>query len=120
MNTGPALVFPSSTETQVEQSGVRPVQAVVIPDPGSSPSGETIGPPKVPAVAASPQDEVKLQFEPPGEIAVYQFVDQHGTLILQVPPQQLLDLARQISQELAQDAAPKESAGAQGGKNNGR
>lgn len=56
------------------------------------------------AVAVRPQDEVKLQFEPPGEIAVYQFVDQHGTLILQVPPQQMLDLARQISQELAQEA----------------
>jgi len=49
---------------------------------------------------------------------VYQFVDQHGTVVLQVPPRQLLDLAKQISQELqpkAQVQAPAEE-----GKSNGR
>jgi hypothetical protein len=59
-----------------------------------------------------------VQWEPPGEIAVYRFVDQQGTLVLQVPPQQVLNLALEISQELAQEAAPK-AAGIEGGKNHG-
>jgi len=63
-------------------------------------------------------DVVKVQLEPPDEIAVYQFVDQQGTLILQVPPQVLLNLARDISQELAAETAAK-SAAVEGGKDNG-
>ena len=56
--------------------------------------------------SSNAQDEVKVQMEPPGEIAVYQFLNQYGTLVLQVPPQQWLDLAQSISKELAQEAAP--------------
>lgn len=57
--------------------------------------------------------------EPPGEIAVYQFLDQDGTLVLQVPPQQWINLAQEISKELAQEAAPKPAA-VEKGENNGR
>lgn len=59
-----------------------------------------------------------MQMEPPGEIAVYQFVNQQGTLVLQVPPQPVLNLAVEISQELAQEAAPK-AAGIEGEKDHG-
>jgi len=61
-----------------------------------------------------------VQWEPPGETAVYRFLNQQGTLVLQVPPQQVLNLAVEIAQELDKDAAPKESTGGAGGKNHGR
>jgi len=61
---------------------------------------------------------VKVQLEPPGEIVVYQFVDQHGTVVLQVPPRQLLELAKQISQELQPKDPVQPST--EGGKSNGR
>jgi hypothetical protein len=57
--------------------------------------------------ASAAQDEVKMQMEPPGEIAVYQFLNQYGTLLRRVPPRQWLDLAQSISKELAQEAAPQ-------------
>lgn len=63
-------------------------------------------------------DEVKVQWESPGEIAVYKFLDQEGTLVLQVPPQPVLDLALAISQELDQEAAERTPA-LEGGKENG-
>jgi len=108
-------MLPPSTEPQVEPGEVRVAQASQSV-PGSDSSGES-GNPQIHTSESSPvQDVVKVQLEPPGEIVVYQFVDQHGTLILQVPPQQILDLARQISQELAQEAAPKEPADVEGGK----
>jgi hypothetical protein len=61
------------------------------------------------------QDEVKVQIEPPGEIAVYQFVDQNGSLVLQVPPQQIIDLAQEIAQELSRKTVPVENEGGQHG-----
>lgn len=70
-------------------------------------------------MAVGPQDEVKVQIELPAEIAVYQFVNQQGTLVLQVPPQQVLNIARDISQELAQEAITEKSAAIEGGKEYG-
>jgi hypothetical protein len=81
---------------------------------------KTGDPQNPPAAASDPQDEVNVQFEPPGNIAVYQFVNQQGTLVLQVPAQPVLNLARDISQELAEEAATRESATTEGGKDNGR
>jgi hypothetical protein len=36
-------------------------------------------------VIASQQDEVKVQLELPGDIPVYQFGNQQGSFVLQVP-----------------------------------
>jgi hypothetical protein len=123
MNTGPALVFPPSTEAQVEPGYVRAQRGPVLPGSGSGSIGETNRSQKSSTVASSSQDEVKMQLEPPGEIAVYQFVNQQGTLILQVPSEQILSLARQIAEELAVAAEPKPSAGSAapgtGGKDSG-
>jgi hypothetical protein len=87
-----------------------------IPGSGRTSSGENDPSQSAPAGTASPQDEVKLQFDPPGETAVYQFVDQQGGLILQVPSQQMLNLANEISQELVQEAAHEASAAVARGK----
>jgi hypothetical protein len=118
MNSGPVLVFSPPTESQVEKGEVR-AQLPLLPGSGNTSTAEIgLSESSYPFTAGS-QDEVKVHMEPPGEIAVYQFVNQQGTLILQVPPQPLLNLANQISQELAQEAAPKESVELEGGQGNG-
>jgi hypothetical protein len=99
---------------------MRSGQAAAIPLPGSGSTGENQPPQNNSSVARVPQDVVKVQLEPPGEIVVYQFVDQQGTVVLQVPPRQLLDLAQQISLELKRQVAPQEPAGSAGEKSNGR
>ena len=70
----------------------------------------------VSAADSLPQDEVKVQWDSSDQIVVYQFVNQQGSLVLQVPSEQVLNLARQISQELAKEAAPKAASGAEGEK----
>jgi hypothetical protein len=68
---------------------------------------------------ASSQDEVKVQVNPPAEIPVYQFVNQQGVLVLQVPPQAMLNIAHDISQEQTQEAITEKSAANEGGKDHG-
>jgi hypothetical protein len=119
MSTTPILMVPVSTEMQVDPGQMRAQQPVSKPILGSDSTGENPGSQTQPSRSSSAQDEVKVQWEPPGEIAVYRFLDQNGTLVLQVPPQQRLNLAEEISQKLAKEAAPKPVAGMEGGKENG-
>jgi hypothetical protein len=105
-------------DPEIGAGGVRPAQAppALLPKGGST--GESKHPHTTPTAATVPQDVVRVQLEPPGEIVVYQFVDQQGKVVLQVPPRQLLELAKQISQELQPKALVRTSA--EGGKANGR
>lgn len=119
MSASSTLIFPVSTEVQVEPEEVRARQAESQSLPGGDPPRENGSSNSQSPRSNLVQDEVKVQMEPPGEIAVYKFLDQNGTLVLQVPPQQWLELAQAIYQELAQEAAPKEVSGADGGKDNG-
>jgi hypothetical protein len=119
MSVSSTLILPGSPEAQVEPGQVRVEQPTSQPVPGSDPPGEIDGSQSHVSLSSSVQDEVKVQMEPPGEIAVYKFLDQNGTLVLQVPSQQLLDLAQAIDQELAQEAAPKRVSGAEGGNGDG-
>jgi hypothetical protein len=113
MNVGSVSEYVPSTEYQVETPVVRPGTSVLTGS-GNVSTEETPGPQKAQIVTSSTQDEVKVQLEPPGEIVVYQFVNQQGSLILQVPSEQILSLARQIAQELAQESAPKEPVRTEG------
>jgi hypothetical protein len=99
---------------------VRPERPVILPGSGHGSTAEVKHPQSAPAAAAVPQDEVKVQWDNPDQTVIYQFVNQHGSLILQVPSEQVLNLSRDISQELAQDAARREPPASDGGKNNGR
>jgi hypothetical protein len=99
-------MFPPSTESQDEPAVVRLGQGAPQSISGSGSLRENDGPQTGASHPSAAQDEVKVQMEPPGEIAVYQFLNQDGTLVLQVPPQQWLELAQSISKELAQEAAP--------------
>ncbi|HTU40741.1 MAG TPA: hypothetical protein VMF10_03465 [Candidatus Aquilonibacter sp.] len=107
MSVSSVLMFPPSTESQDEPAVVRPAQAASRSISGRDSLRESDGPEIDASPSNAAQDEVKVQMEPPGEIAVYQFLNQYGNVILQVPPQQVLDLAQSISKELAQEAAPQ-------------
>jgi len=111
MNVAPAPVFQPSAVGQVEQAVVR-LRPTSIPILGSGSSGENNQPRSAPVITTAPQDVVKVQLKSPGEIVVYQFGDQQGSVVLQVPPQQMIELAQQISQELA----PKPPEVNEGGK----
>jgi hypothetical protein len=93
---------------------------VTLPGSGAGSSGEIRHPQKAAPAPTAPQDEVKVQWDSPDQTVIYQFINQHGSLILQVPSEQLLNLSRDISQELAQEATRKEPAAVEGGKNHGR
>jgi hypothetical protein len=118
MSVSPTVQLLPAAEPSDAQGGARAAQIPALPGSGRGSTGETQATESRPAVAAIQQDEVKVQIEPPGEIAVYQFVNQQGTLVLQVPPQQVLNLARAISQEFAQEAV-HESAAIKGGNDHG-
>jgi hypothetical protein len=106
------------TDPEIGAGAIRPAQARTALLPKGSSTAERKQTQSAPAAATVPQDVVRVQLEPPGEIVVYQFVDQQGKVVLQVPPRQLLELAKQISQEL-QPKAPVPASSA-GGKSNGR
>jgi hypothetical protein len=121
MSVGSALGSATPpVEAQADQGSVRAEEALTFPPSGNAPTGESKQTQNAPVADPAPQDVVKVQLEPPGEIPVYQFVNQQGSLVLQVPPQPVINLALQISKELAQETAPKEPAGNEGGKDNGR
>jgi hypothetical protein len=108
MSVTPALAIPASTDTPVELGQVRANAPVpLLPGSGQDSYGKVADQQGSPATPVDPQDEVKVQFEPPGEVAVYQFVTQDGSLIVQVPSEQMLTIAREISQSLAQESATK-------------
>jgi hypothetical protein len=122
MSVSPTLTSPPSTELQAEPGQVRvegsPPQT--FPFSGNEATGEDSQAQSASGLAPRGQDEVKLQWQPPGETPVYQFVNQEGTLILQVPSEQELNLSREISQELAREEVPKQAPPDEGGSDNGR
>lgn len=106
MGVGSVLAITPSAESNAELAVVRLAQPITQPVSGSDPSRENNSQPTPKSQSSAQQDEVKVQIEPPGTIAVYQFLNQDGNLVLQVPPQQWLNLAQQIAKELAQESAP--------------
>jgi hypothetical protein len=119
MSGSPPVTLPRAVEPQAAQGEVRAEQPQTFPPSGSDSSSE-IGQARTETTApARGHDEVKLQWVPPGETPVYRFVNQEGAVILQVPSEQMLNLGREISQQLADEAAPKEAAAVEGTKDNG-
>lgn len=116
MSSGPLFAFRPSTVSQVEPGEMR-LRQTSTPTPESGSTGENKPPRPSPVFTPIHQDVIKVQLKPPGEIVVFQFVDQQGTVVLQVPPQQMIELAQQISEELTQK--PSSQTVAEGGKSNG-
>jgi hypothetical protein len=74
-------------------------EAPSIPGSGSGSEAEKIAAQTPPAAVPSPEDAVKVQWDTSDQIVVYQFINQQGSLILQVPSEQMLNLASQITEE---------------------
>ena len=96
MGVGPAPVFPPSAVIRVEPGEVR-VRQTSVPIPGSGSKTENGQQRPAPLVTADPRDVVKVQLHPLGKTVVYQFVyqfiDQPGIVVLQIPSPQLLEQA---------------------------
>jgi hypothetical protein len=119
MSVSPTLNFLPAAESSEARGDARAAHLTSVPRSGGGSLGESQQLQNGYSAVAGPQDEVKVQIEPPAEIAVYQFVNQQGTLVLQVPPQQMLNIANDISQELAQERLTEKSAAVEGGKDHG-
>src|ERR1700726_904000 len=119
MNTGPVLVFPPSIEHQVQEVPVRPSSAPLVPVLGGGSNGKSPEPQVPSSAPVAVQDAVEVQWNTANRVMVYEFLNQQGSLILQIPSTALLSLAQAISQELAQESAPKEPAPVEGGKKHG-
>ncbi len=107
MGVGSVVMITPSAQSNAESAAVRLGQPGTEAVSGSDSPRENNRQRTPQSTLSAQQDEVKVQIEPPGAIAVYQFLNQDGTLVLQVPPQQWLDLAQEISKELAQESAPQ-------------
>src|ERR1700691_5009858 len=120
MSVSSALIFPPSTEAPVERGSVR-AEAPAIPSAGSGSIGENAPAQTAAAEVPSPEDAVKVQWDTSDQIVVYQFVNQQGSLILQVPSEQMLNLASEITEELAHESTSGEvkPVDGAGGKDNG-
>jgi hypothetical protein len=120
MKLGPVLVFPPSTDVPVERENVRADQPLPHPAPGNQSTAGKVNPVTNVSTPAIAQDEVKLQWNSQYQVETYQFLDHRGELIMQIPSEQMLNLAHEISQELLREAAPHTAAAGRGGKSYGR
>ena len=62
------------------------------------------------------QDVVDVQWDSENQIRIYRFLDHRGDLVMQVPSEQMVNLARAIQQQLLQEAAAHRATGNGGGK----
>jgi hypothetical protein len=98
---------------------VRSLKNLPLPFPGNHlTAGNGPSPDPVSTVALG-RDEVRLQWDSQDQIAIYQFIDPQGELVVQVPSEQMVNLAREISRQLLQEAKPHTATANAGGKPNG-
>ncbi len=93
----------------------RPVAAVQAPDSGNDSQSHTVNSGSPDSSASSSGEEVRLQRDRETGEPVYEFLDRKtGTLIVQIPSQQMLNLIHVIQQQLARLSAGTEGAPAAG------
>ncbi len=111
MNIGPTQIVPVGAESRTSESVKKPARPA--PSPGSSPKMEAcpIGN-REPALSVS-HEVVKVHSDTStgSPILVYEFVDAiSGSVVFQIPSDQMLSLVQDIRQRLQQIAA-KQSGG---------
>ena len=124
MNVGAAQLSAAASDVQESARQVRPAP------PQRSPSEDNLvrltqrTQESTPPVS-SEQDQVKVQWDTSVHLRIYQFVNQSGALILQVPSEQVLGVTRGIQEALQnevlqqENAQQAEAAGNAGAKSNG-
>jgi hypothetical protein len=78
-------------------------------DPDTQPVNPAPKIQKATSSAPIEQDSVKLQYDPAVHVRIYQFVNQSGNLILQVPSEQELNVTRGIQESLQKESLQRES-----------
>ena len=107
MNVGPTQF--SATVPDLQRS-VKPLRA-----PESRPPDVQVQAKPTPKIekAATPapiaQDVVKLQWDSAVHLRIYQFVNQSGTLVLQIPSEQVLNVARGIQEAFQKETLQRET-----------
>jgi hypothetical protein len=118
MSVSPTPTFPPPPEDAGGSANVRPQPQTFPPSGNNSPNSVKAPQSNANSADGPAGDEVRLQWNAKEQIPVYQFVNQQGSLILQVPSEQLINLAGEIAEELQQESAPG-AAAVEGAKNNG-
>lgn len=109
MNVGPAQQLPPETEVHESVRQV-PASKSQSPSSGNDLIREAPKPQNSSPVPAFVQDEVKVQWDSSDHLMIYQFVNQSGSLVLQVPSEEVLGVARGIEESLQQEATKQEAA----------
>jgi hypothetical protein len=115
MNVGPAQLFSAAIDVREPARPVRPAQPPR-PNAEAEPVKAAPKPEASPPVPSFAGDEVKVQRDTSTHVMIYQFVNQQsGSLVLQVPSKEVLDLTRGIQEslqkeEVAQQLAVQESS----------
>jgi hypothetical protein len=128
MNVGPAQFSAAARDVLESARQLRPVPPPRTPSEDLSVRlAQRIQ--ESPPAASIELDQVKVQWDTSAHLRIYQFVNQSGALILQVPSEQVLGVTRGIQeslqnellqQENAQQAeATPEAAGSSGARNHG-
>jgi len=116
MRVDPALVFPPPVAAAQADGGKVRSEDVARPVPGHSSTAENSSPTKEASQPEAAQDEVNVQWDSENQIRIYRFLDHRGELVMQVPSEQMVKLAREIQQQLLREAAAHRATGNREGK----
>jgi len=123
MNIGPIQGFGPAGEVQLADASVRvrpspssppeqPADQLLPPTTGRPPNQETPTAQSAPAAVGIQEDEVQLQRDPEaGDQIVVRYLDKTGSVILQIPSSQMLDVSRAIYQEFQKQSKLQEDPG---------
>ncbi len=112
MNIGPTQIVPVATEGSTARENAQPARTT--PSSGKSPTVESDDTQNKVSLASIPEEVVEVHSETSMglPLPVYQFVDpKSGSVILQIPSDQMLKLVQDIRQRL-QQMEVKQSGGA--------
>ena len=106
MSIGPIQIILPVAEDQPVRGGRQTQLSTGDPAAEPSPKPETSANQDTAASASAPQEEVKVQRDMATGEHVYQFIDgKSGSVILQIPTEQILDFIREIQQQQARLAS---------------
>lgn len=115
MRVDPALVFPPPAAPPADGGKLRSEEPSSVP--GQSSTAENSRPAKTASQPETAQDVVNVQWDSENQIRIYRFLDHRGELVMQVPSEQMVNLAREIQQQLLQEAAAHRAARLEANRN---
>ncbi len=124
VNPVPSFEYASGAESSKAEVQPMPVDIGVgsekIPDPGQSPEVNKPQPAPASASLELPEDEVQVQRDSSSGEIIIRYLDGRGDVILQVPSEQLLNLAHAAEHEQNSLSGPHSSKLGEGASQGGR